>query len=135
MSAPGGMRTQRGFTLIEVLVAVIVLSVGILAVFRLFPAGLRSQTQNRMQTAAAFHAQEKLEQLACLPFTDSDWDAGTHPTAGPERVGPSGQWTRSWQVEVMDAPLDDLKRVTVTVTWAQGSGREVVMTSYRRRGL
>jgi prepilin-type N-terminal cleavage/methylation domain-containing protein len=125
-------RPQRGATLIEVLVALVVLSIGILAVAGLFPAGSRTQVQDRMTTSASYYAQEKLEQLGRLPWNDAELTVGTHP-ATPEPVGNGGAWRRTWQVEAMTGQLSNLKKVTVTVAWSLSGARSVSATTYLRR--
>ena len=127
-----GARSQRGATLVETLVALTVLTIGILAVAQLFPAGARTQAQDRMMTSGNYYAQEKLEQLGRLPWADPELTLGTHP-ATPEPVGDSGAWRRSWQVEAMPGQLANLKKVTVTVSWNYVGPRSVSATTYLRR--
>lgn len=124
----------RGFSLIELMIALIVLSIGIFAVGRLFPEGQRGQTQDRLQASAGYLAQEELERLSGLSWTDADLAIGRHPSGGAvQSCGSHGRWSRWYDVEAMDAPLDDLKKVTVHVTWTGASGRSVVVTTYVRR--
>lgn len=129
-SNPG--RDERGITLVEVLIALVVLSIGILAVGQLFPAGSRSQVRSRMTTSASYYAQEKLEELSCASFTGAALSVGRHPTSGTEPVGSTGQWGRFYEVSALSAPLSNMKRVTVTVEWAGGT-RSVSTTTYVRR--
>jgi prepilin-type N-terminal cleavage/methylation domain-containing protein len=121
-------RNQRGTSLAELMIALVVLAVGLLAVAQTFPAGSRGQVQDRMLTAANFYAQEKLESLANVSYTDPLLSAGTHAT---EDLGP---WKRRYTVAQMAAPLDNLKCITVTVTWTlSGRTRTVTTTTYLRR--
>ena len=64
-------RSERGTSLAELMVALVVLSIGLLAVAQLFPAGSRGQVQDRMLTAASYYAQEKIEGFVNVP-----WDGG-----------------------------------------------------------
>ena len=73
-------RKQRGFTLIEVMVATLLLLVGIVAVAQLVPASLTSNTGNRNDSTALVLAQRELAQMLGQPlatttliptFTDS----------------------------------------------------------------
>ena len=50
---------ERGMSLIELLISLVVLAVGILAVGRMFPAGARSQAQDRILISANYYAQKK----------------------------------------------------------------------------
>ena len=131
--ASPAIRDERGSTLIELMIALVMLTVGILAVGQLFPAGSRSQLQARMTSSGNYHAQEKLEQLAGNSWTDASLSVGRHPASGSEALGSQGQWHRFYQVEAMDAPLDNLKKVTVTVQWTFQGNRSVTSTTYVRR--
>ncbi|MGO8673067.1 MAG: prepilin-type N-terminal cleavage/methylation domain-containing protein, partial [Capsulimonadaceae bacterium] len=52
---------QRGLTLIEILIVLIILVIGILYVIRLFPAGFAIQRESRNTTAASRFAQQAIE--------------------------------------------------------------------------
>lgn len=127
-------RGDRGFSLLELMIALIVLSVGVFAVGRLFPMGEQGQRQDRMQAAASYYVQEELERLGGLDWSDADLAVGRHPASGYTAVGPTSRWWRWYEVEVMEAPLSDLKKVTVSVTWAGANGRTVSVATYVRRG-
>jgi prepilin-type N-terminal cleavage/methylation domain-containing protein len=126
---------NRGFGLVELLVALVVLAGGILAVGALFPAGVREQNQDRMMTSADLYAQEKIEELQGLSWTDAAMTLGRHPAGtATEDLGDLGTWHRSYVVSSMAAPLDNLKKVTVTVQWnAPQTTRSVTATTYLRR--
>ncbi len=130
----GSSSRERGSTLAELMVALVVLSIGLLAVAQLFPAGSRGQVQDRMITNANYYAQEKIEQLVNVPWSDPVLSVGRHPAGvSPELLGSNGQWQRFYTVAVMAAPLDNLKKVTVTVNWTTGGSRSVTATTYVRR--
>jgi prepilin-type N-terminal cleavage/methylation domain-containing protein len=66
---------HRGFTLIEVMVAIVVLLVGLVAVAQLVPASLTSNNGNRSDSVALVLAQRELDQMLDQPlkatqFTD-----------------------------------------------------------------
>jgi type II secretory pathway pseudopilin PulG len=68
---------QRGFTLIELAIATMVLIVGVVAVMQLVPAAMQSNLRNRYDTTATVLAQRQLDQmitqpLGSLQFTDAD---------------------------------------------------------------
>ena len=72
-----GRRKQRGFTFIELAIAVVILLFGIVAVVQLVPAALQSNNANRQDTMSTVIAQRELEQMLLQPltatsFTDSD---------------------------------------------------------------
>lgn len=125
---------QRGITLVEVLVALIVLSLGIMAVGGIFPTATRTGIQSRSMSAANYYAQQKLEELRSLNWSDARLDAGRHP-AGVlcDTLGAAKAWTRFYFVDLMASPLDDLKRVRVTVNWTYKGTRSVIDTVYVRK--
>lgn len=125
---------ERGASLIELMIALVVLSMGILAVAQLFPAGARAQLSDRMSTSAANYAQEKLEELNRLGWSDPALTDGRHPPGmATEALGANGKWQRFYVVSTMPAPLENLKKVTVTVGWTFMGVRSVQTTTYLRR--
>jgi len=127
LSAP---RSERGTSLAELMVALVVLSIGLLAVAQLFPAGSRGQVQDRMLTAASYYAQEKIEGFVNVPWSDTKLDVGRHAATGTENLG---AWQRYYDVAILDPPLDNLKKITVTVTWTFQGQRSATATTYVRR--
>jgi len=127
-------RHERGASLIELMIALVVLSLGILAVAQLFPAGTRSQVSDRMLTSGNYYAQDKIETLNHLPWSDTQLTDGRHPPGiATEACGTSGRWLRFYEVTSLAAPLDNLKKVTVTVKWTYMGARQVQSTTYLRR--
>jgi prepilin-type N-terminal cleavage/methylation domain-containing protein len=68
--APEPRRGERGFSLIEVLVASLIMLVIALGIVSLFTMAASSNLQGSDNTKAANFAREKLEQLWQIPFTD-----------------------------------------------------------------
>ena len=54
---------RKGFTLIEVLIAVAILAGGLLAAFYMFPLGMRQLRVSRILMDMSFFAKEKLEEI------------------------------------------------------------------------
>ena len=63
---------QRGFTLMEVLVATIVLFTGIVAVAQLVPVAVTANNGNRRDSSATVIAQRVLAQFVQLPVTSAN---------------------------------------------------------------
>ena len=127
---PGNSRNERGATIIELLVALVVMAIGILAVSQLFPAGTRGQQKDKMMTAATLFAQEKVETLRGLDWNDANLTVGTH---GPDSVGTSNQYAVSYVVATLPSPMEQVKRVDVTVNYTFLTQRSVTATTYLRR--
>src|SRR5882762_3154842 len=129
-----GRSSERGISLVEVLIALVVLSVGIMAVGGIFPAGTRTELQTRMQSTANYYAQQQLEQLRALHWDDAALNAGRHPAGTVcDTLGATKAWVRFYQVDLMASPLDDLKRVRVNVSWTYRGTRSVIDTVYVRK--
>jgi len=119
-----GINGKNGFTLIEVLVAMAIFSIGILAVASMQLAGTKGSSSARLSSEAAVLAQSQMESLIALKYDPAaphtDFAAGTHasPFSTPN-------YTLSWFVEVgtlnaIALPADCLG-ITVTVSWRQKS--------------
>ncbi len=130
---PNPSRRERGTTLAELMIALVVLSIGILAVAQIFPSGTSTQVQSRMANTANYYTQEKLEQLRTLAWGDADLAVGRHPASGTEVLGETAQWQRFYEVSALSAPLANLKKVEVTVQWNHRGIRSVTSTTYVRR--
>jgi hypothetical protein len=116
------------------MIALVMLSLGILAIAQLFPAASRGQLRDRLATAGGYYAHEKLEVLNRVPWSDTSLSVGRHPAGTTtEDLGASGVWHRHYDVATMPPPLDDLKKVTVTVDWTFGGARSVQAATYLRR--
>ena len=126
---------EQGMSLVELCIALVVLAVGILAVARLFPAGARSQAQDKILISANYYAQEKVEALTGLSWADAALFDGRHPAGTACDTLGSGRWLRFYQVATMTGSLDNLKRVDVTVSYqgAAQAQRSLTATTYVRR--
>jgi type IV pilus assembly protein PilV len=82
-------RALRGVTLVEVMIALLVLSLGILGMIGLKAAGLRHVTQANSRAVAALHAAEMLDRLRANPVRAQ---AGQYALAmtDPAPVDPTG---------------------------------------------
>jgi type II secretion system protein I len=115
----------RGFTLVEVLVAMVVLATVAVAVLELFGGGLRLLRATGDHVGAAILADAKLEELAPGPL-----DEGTEE--GTEGLF---QWSRRVTLDRALLPLDaasapashlHLARVEVEVRWGRSRRLQLV---------
>ncbi len=124
------LRAAAGLTLVEVMIALLVLTVGIMAVAKLFPAGTRSQLSARMEDVAGGYASEQFEKLRGLATTSSALSVGRHPSSGFDTLGTSRAWRRYYVVTQMSSPLDSLLKIDCTVQWQQATTDSIHMTGY-----
>ncbi len=61
--------SEKGFSLIEVMIAIVIFAAGVIAVMYLFPLGVKEVSFTKELTAATFLAQAKLEETLLLPAT------------------------------------------------------------------
>lgn len=108
-----GRLPERGFGLIELAVAIVVLAIGVLGLAALMPMGTRSAAQSGEVTRASELASAQAEKLLATPYGDPDLTPGAHQaTPYPH----SGGYYLTWVVEE-DQPIASCKRVTVTIRW------------------
>ncbi len=69
-------KTERGFSLVEALVAVVVLSVGLLAAAMLMSRTFTTSVESKDMSIATLLCSEKLEDLARYPSADAHVNAG-----------------------------------------------------------
>lgn len=86
MKLPG---KQNGFSLLEVLIALIILSIGLLGHSKLQALGVRATTDSHLRTEATFFANDMIERMrANQPSVTSDYYAGINYTAIDCAVAP-----------------------------------------------
>jgi len=79
---------QQGYGLIEMLFAIVILTIAAAGVFALFGSSmLASSTQGDHGTRTTEYAQDKMEQLMTLKFSDTSSDPTQYPTASSGGVG------------------------------------------------
>jgi type II secretion system protein I len=116
-------RRQRGFTLIEVMVAILLTALTVIGVLGLFRVETRASQFSRRETEAAVLANDKLEELRTQ----------TTPTTGvtdypADQLTGANVFTRSWTATVNG----DMTRITVVVTWDEnGITRTVTVSGLR----
>ena len=114
---------QRGFTLVEVIVALTILSIGIIAIMRLFPTSIRQTQIAAERQQASFLAKTELGQLRAGGVGSSlnSWAAQNAfrslAQAGGEYTGLYKSWTTTTKRVSSDV---DLYRVTLNVEMFDG---------------
>ncbi len=130
---------SRGFSLLEMLFAVVVLAVGSLSVITMHRVAVtENQAAHSAQTAVAL-AGQLLETTHALQYKDSRLaatggyvaPASTLSPANP--LNPAGQtaasgFTRTWQISD-NSPMTNVKTVSVRVAWNQGPQTQQITIS------
>jgi len=126
MNIPKG---SKGFTLIEILVALVILSICLLGLAGMMAKTTRNNSWGGHLTEAATLAQDKLEQLRATPFGMILLNQTITDPVKP--VGSTGiAYTRSWvAVPNIAAPNNTLDVITITVTWTDTTSHSISMVS------
>ena len=100
-----------GFSLIEVLIAIIILSISLLALASLMATTTRNTSFGGHLTEAATFAQDQLERLRTFSWGDPNLSNGAHNNT---ITGSSGiPYDRNWTV----VTNGNIKTVTITLNW------------------
>lgn len=99
-----------GFTLIEVLIAVAIFAIGILAIAGLQIKSINLNSAARMQSEATTAAVDCMERLMSLPYEHPDLDESVDP-----QQYQSGAYTVFWSV-TDESPISWCKTIAVWVT-------------------
>ena len=95
MNATSRNGNEAGFTLIEALIAIVILVFGLIAITNIFVVATASNQIGNLTTASAVRSAETLEKLKALPFTtltaggSLTTDAGAANTGSEVTVGGS----------------------------------------------
>lgn len=137
-------RGQAGFTLIELMIALGVLSFGLLAMLVMQIHALRSGNVGRHYTRGAQIARDQLEFLQRLPWTDpraqatGGWlVAGNQVTNQVQSVNGNVQeqvYNVDWRI-TDDAVNPDLRHIDVRVTWREAEDAPAPAPARRRYGV
>src|SRR5437660_2236213 len=66
-------RSEAGFSLLEMLLATVILLVGLVAIAQLVPASILLNYRNRMDSSALVFAQRQLDQMLDQPLTSNSF--------------------------------------------------------------
>lgn len=104
---------SKGFSLIELLISLVILSIALLGMAGLMSMATTYNANGGRLTEAATFAQNTLERLQVTPYTNVI--SGTDVITGPNSSNGT-QYTRNWTA-VQNA-TDTLRTITVTVSWS-----------------
>ena len=119
----------KGFSLIELLIAMSVLAIGMLAAASMQYSAVRNNTQGNVSTQAGMLARAQLEMLKSQNIGSADLLPGDYTEASPidENGNPGGIYNRSWRIDPLGTAA---RRLRVTVQWTKfGEPRSVVVRS------
>lgn len=107
--------TENGFTLMEVMVALSVVAIALMAVYRMHTQTLFMDARGRFDTVATMLARQKLADIDTIDLGDLTSDSGDFGNAHPGYA---------WGIQSEDVSSDllkedgpTLKRITVTISF------------------
>ncbi|CAG0941330.1 hypothetical protein ANRL1_00500 [Anaerolineae bacterium] len=129
------LKNQHGFTLVEMLVAILLMTVGIFALVGMQTVSMNANSISMKLSVATSLAQEVLEDIVSWRPNDSrlttagpqTYDLDPKPTATSITIQGAGTYSATYITTA--GPTDGTVRVTVTVT---GGDRSVTITGLKR---
>ncbi|MFA5700346.1 MAG: prepilin-type N-terminal cleavage/methylation domain-containing protein [Desulfuromonas sp.] len=118
--------TQSGFTLLEVMLAVVIVGTVFVACLTLVNQSIHSQSRVENITTATMLARHKMSELEA--------QARRGISASSENSGAYEEpYSRyAWEIEYLPTPLDGVQQVRVSVRWgAAERNEEVVIDSFK----
>lgn len=121
---------NRGFTLIEVVIAIFLLMVGLLSISRLYPTGLKVGSASHYLTIASAIAQGKMEEMLSKNYDEIESSPRERADNDPE--SPFFIYEQETKVSFVDPennlieiPDDKgIKRIEVIIYWKEGEAEK-----------
>ena len=114
-----GLHNQKGFTLVEIMVAISIIAIGLLGLVSVTVMVIKGNTFSKTMTTATTLANDKMEQLKKTGYASLASGADTAQSI----------YTRTWTV-TQDSPAAGMKTVVVTVQWTwEGVAHNVTVRS------
>ena len=131
-SEPTVSGNTKGFSLIELMIAMAILAFGMLAAASMQYSAISNNTKGNIYTQANMLAKIKLEYLKNLDIHSDELVAGnyTDATLIDDNEQPGGIYSRQWSITDLGAQA---RTITVTVQWTRlGETRSVQLVSNTR---
>ncbi len=114
-------RANKGFTLLEVIISLVIFVMGVIAVVYLFPMGLKASKKAELISKVSILAQKKIEDTKSAGFQAID-------PLGPEIPLEGTEGNLSWRLSLRDVTASgtvekSLREVSVTIFWTE-EGKE-----------
>lgn len=111
-----------GFTLVEVMIALLILAVGLLTIGLAQVSALRMSTRSKQMSQAMYLAQEQLEVfVAAPPAAGGTFQDPNNPIDVEVADRDLTTFNRSWTITT-GVPRPGLSTIQVQVTWNAGEG-------------
>ncbi|MEA1867989.1 MAG: prepilin-type N-terminal cleavage/methylation domain-containing protein [Thermodesulfobacteriota bacterium] len=128
---------EKGFILIEILIAITVFAVGILAVGSMQITAIKGNSFAKELTKASILAQDRMEKLISLTYADelnnetndngvsglddTDTTADHKDTNNPV----DGKYNICWNI-AKNSPINNTETIKVIITWTYGNAQKTI---------
>ncbi len=123
---------EKGFSLIELLIAMSVMALGMLAAASMQYSAVRNNTTGNTSTQATMLAKAQLETLKNQNIDSTALAVGDYNDPSPidANGNPGGIYNRTWRIDPLGVSA---RRIRVIVEWTKfGSTRQVIVRSNTR---
>lgn len=100
------LKKESGFTLLEVMIAMAILAITLVAVFQLQSQSISMSSESRFMTTASLLAQDKMSAIESGTMLNNQMQKGDFAPDYPEY---------GWTIQVTDTRIAKLKRIEVSV--------------------
>lgn len=128
-------RHRRAFTLVEVMIASLVLVFGIVSAISAMQSGVRAMDRTRKLALATQVLQTEMEQLRLKSWAQLDPLSGTATFTPDSAAAGASAFTCT---RTIASPKSDMKEITLTAEWRGSDGRmqsAKLVTRYGKNGL
>jgi len=129
---------QAGFTLVELLVAVVILAIGLLGLAQLQVTAIKANSQSATITAANAIAQKIVEEIAAMPADRAIFDApsaGTWPDTPLVTVAGAGTYAVTYVITQMQAGGENVSNVMKVEIKVESTTDVAHVISNRKRSV
>lgn len=109
---------NNGFTLLEIIVTMVVVVVGLVMISQAFSTSLRAVSVSNNATLVKILADQQIAQIEMQTFSALQSSSGNFAPDHPEI---------SWQEDVQNTSLNNLKQVTLTISWTERNAPQTLV--------